>query len=195
MQDTQEADQVIEIDTSRYVGIWYRFLARILDGIFLSIIGSPFLVIMTVIAYRAGVTSSNGELTNLDTIRYSPRQSLVIGLCSLAYVVLTGLYFVLLNSSKLQGSLGKRILGFKIVDEHGERLTRGKALTRYLASDGLGVPYSLLGNSTNPLAKNIAGFFGFIYGVYFITDASIGGADPRKQTLHDRLAKTFVVRR
>jgi uncharacterized RDD family membrane protein YckC len=171
--------------------MWVRFGARFLDGVFLSIIGSPLLIVIAVIAFKAGL-DANGVSS---AVRYTPSQSLLIGLCSLLYVILTVVYYTVFNASKLQGTLGKRVIGIKIIDEHGNRLTYGRSVTRFLASDGLGIPYSLLSNSTNGFAKGISAVFGFLYSVYLIVDASIGGSDPKKQTLHDRIAKTFVIYR
>lgn len=176
----------------RPVGVWYRFLARFLDGIFLGIIGSPLLLVVFFIAFRASIDATNN---NLDKITYTPQQSMVIGLCSLGYLIITICYQVFLTSSKLQGTLAKRILGIKVVDESGSRISAGRAFTRYLATDGLGVPYSLLGNSTNALGKGVASVFGFFAFIYTIIDASVGGGDLRKRTVHDRIAKTYVVYR
>lgn len=186
------APQPVPIEGPQYVGVWYRFLARILDGVFLSIIGSPFLGVIFILAFKAGLDAGRvGE----DTVKYTSRQSLIIGACSLAYLIITILYHVIFNSSKMQGTLGKRILGIKITDTNGARISFGRAFKRFLMSDGIGIPSSLLGNSTNVAAKGVSAVFGFLSLVYAIVDASIGGSDQKKQTIHDKVAGTFVVRR
>jgi len=181
-----------ETDSPRYVGVWYRFLARILDGMILGFVGSPFLVTIFFITFKAGLDAGNN---GIDTAKLTTQQSLIIGLCSLAYLIITICYQVFFASSKMQGTLGKRILGIKIVDEKGGRITISRAFTRYIATDGLGIPSSLLSNTTNSIGRGIATFFGFLSFVYVIIDASVGGSDSRKRTVHDRIAKTFVVYR
>jgi uncharacterized RDD family membrane protein YckC len=176
----------------RPVGVWFRFLARMLDSFVIGFIGSPFLGVIIFISFRAGLEAGK---YGTDSIKYTPKQSLVIGACSLAYLIITICYHVFLASSKMQGTIGKRILGFKIIDEKGGRISIGRAFTRYISTDGFGIPSSLLGNSTNSLGKGIAGVFGFLSVIYMIIDASVGGADIRKRTVHDRIAKTFVVYR
>ncbi len=42
------------------------------------------------------------------------------------------IYFVLLDSSKAQGTLGKQIVGLKIVNKDGERMSLPLALSRHL---------------------------------------------------------------
>lgn len=83
-------------------------------------------------------------------------------------LVVRGLYWVLLESSSLQATLGKKLLGMVVTDEIGHRLSPRQALVRYLGrlfcELTLGVGYLLL-------------LF-----------------DERRQGLHDRLARTFVLR-
>lgn len=190
--DPSVTPQPVAPEGPQYVGVWYRFLARILDGVFLSIIGSPFLGVIFIIAFRAGLDASRA---GSDAVRYTSQQSLIIGACSLAYLLITTLYYIIFNSSKMQGTLGKRILGIKITDTNGSRISFGRATKRYLMSDAIGIPSSLLGNSTNMVAKGISGIFGALSFIYIIVDASIGGSDLKKQTIHDKVAGTFVVRR
>lgn len=84
-----------------YAGFWRRFLAILIDGLFLSVAG-----------YLIGVLLGN------DT-------SNVIG------VVIGWLYFALMESSSNQGTLGKMAIGIKVTDLNGNKLTFGRATGRY----------------------------------------------------------------
>lgn len=78
------------------------------------------------------------------------------------------LYFAGMNSSSWQASVGKRALGMKIVGRDGERISFTRASVRFFAEY-----LSLL-----PL------FIGFF----------MAGWTQRKQSLHDLIVKTYVVR-
>ncbi|MBL4952208.1 RDD family protein [Neobacillus sp. YIM B02564] len=140
-----------------YGGILQRFLANILDSIILSI---PFGVLFSVFAGNSTKALENGDFAGY------------IGAVSLYFLVstaLTILYFAGTYSSKMQASIGKRILKLKVVDVSGNRIGFGKSLIRCLVQCILS-PILMIGY--------IVAFF-----------------NPQKQTLHDKLAKTYVIKR
>jgi uncharacterized RDD family membrane protein YckC len=53
---------------------------------------------------------------------------------SVAYVVIAGAYFVLCESSAWQATLGKRLIGIKVIDASGKRIDPGRALGRFFAA-------------------------------------------------------------
>lgn len=53
---------------------------------------------------------------------------------SLAYVVLGGAYFALCESSRWQATLGKRLLGIRVTDASGARISCARALGRFFAA-------------------------------------------------------------
>ena len=73
------------------------------------------------------------------------------------------LYNVIADSSKTQGTIGKKLMDIKVTDEHGARLTTGTALIRNLAKIisniplGLGYLYCLLNKKQQCLHDIIAG--------------------------------------
>lgn len=79
------------------------------------------------------------------------------------------LYYALLESSASQATLGKRALGIKVTDLYGERVSFGRALGRLFA---------------HVLSSLIVGF-GFVMALF----------TERRQTLHDKIAGTLVVKR
>jgi len=73
-----------------------------------------------------------------------------------------------LTSSSLQATLGKKILGLKVVDLNGNQISFGKATGRFLASI----------------------LSGLILGIGYLMVAF----NPKKQGLHDQIAGTYVVK-
>lgn len=84
----------------------------------------------------------------------------------LIMLVISVLYYGLLTASKMQGTLGKKILGLKVVNEQGGRVSAGQGLGRYFA-------YILSG---------IIFYIGFIMIAF-----------GEKKGLHDFICKTRVV--
>lgn len=89
--------------------------------------------------------------------------SLVIG------IITATTYHVLLESSKLQATLGKLLLGIVVTDLQGKRITSRRALVRHLS-------------------KYASAFsLGIGYLMYF--------ASKRRQCLHDAISKCVIVQR
>ncbi len=80
----------------------------------------------------------------------------------------TWLYDALLTSSSWQGTVGKRVLGLKVTDEAGNRISFGRATGRFFAM----------------ILSGMILYIGFFM---------IGFTD-RKRGLHDMLAGTLVMK-
>ena len=93
----------------------------------------------------------------------------IMGMMYVAMLVINWLYYALMESSKNRATLGKMAVGIVVVNENGERISFSKATGRYFA-------------------KILSGL---LLGIGFIMAAF----DQRKQSLHDRLAKTVVINR
>jgi len=78
------------------------------------------------------------------------------------------LYFSLMHSSSWQATLGKRALGLKVTGMNGQRITFINATGRYFAS----------------YISTIILLIGYLMMLW----------DDKNQTLHDKLAKTLVVK-
>lgn len=126
-----------------YAGFWIRVVAALIDAVVL------FVIQFTLSLFLIGL-GDEGIATNLVSI--------LIGL----------MYAAGLESSNWQGTLGKKILGLKVCDEHGDRISFGRAAGRHFG-------------------KVLSGcllFIGFLMVAF----------SERKQGLHDYIAKTLVVR-
>lgn len=133
-----------------YGGFWKRLGAAILDSIVLSFI----------LMLWGGLIAVLGLMLP-DYIAAFLQEA-----CSFIIVLL---YFPLWESSSSQGSIGKQILGMKVVGEDGERLSFWRALGRFAAK---GLSYIILW----------IGFFMIAF-------------TEKKQGLHDFIANTYVVDR
>ena len=144
-----------------YVGFWRRLAAVIIDLLVLLI---PYVVVWVI----AIVIFGNG------TGGY-----VVAGIVS---YVLEGFYYMMMETSHHQGTLGKKAIGAKVTDENGRPITPDQALTRYVVKE---IPSILA----------IIPFFltGWIALLVLVAWAIILGASKRKQGLHDQIAKTLVV--
>ena len=88
-------------------------------------------------------------------------------LLQLLGVVAFWLYYALMESSSRQATLGKMVMGLKVVGEQGQRITFWHATGRTFAK----------------IVSAMTIYIGFL----------IAGATRRKQALHDMIASTFVV--
>ncbi len=138
-----------------YAGFWRRAVAAIID---LFLLG--FLQAIIMVAVIAGMTF--GESSEQTAV------ILTVAL-NLAIFVAMWLYFALMESSKLQATIGKMIIGVVVSDLDGNRISFGRASGRYF---GKAVSTVIL-----MIGYMMAGWTG------------------RKQALHDIMAKCLVIRK
>jgi uncharacterized RDD family membrane protein YckC len=126
----------------QYAGFWKRVGASLLDGII-------FAIPLGIISGLIFGFNNNGGGSNL-------------------FEFIAGfLYKALMESSSNQGTLGKMIVGIKVTDLNGDRLSFGRATGRYFASI----------------------LSGLMCGIGFM----MAGWTSKKQALHDMIAGTLVV--
>lgn len=95
--------------------------------------------------------------------------SLIVIIPSCFFPIVSGwLYFALMQSSDQQATVGQNVMKIRVLDCAGEKVTFGQASGRYFAGILSGM-------------MMLIGYF-----MFFWTD--------KKQTLHDNLAETIVVR-
>ena len=124
-----------------YASFWIRFAAIFIDALILSVTESLAVYIFF------------GSRMDSDFNTFS--------------LILGWLYFAGMESSSNMGTIGKIIMGIKVVNEQGERISFLNATGRYFAKI---ISAAIL-------------FIGFIMAAY----------DVNRQALHDKLAKTFVI--
>lgn len=132
-----------------YVGFWMRVIAYIIDSIILE-------VVLFVIAFLISMSSGEPVVMAMG----GPLMS-IIGL------VLGLGYWSVMESSAKQATIGKMIIGAKVTDEAGNRISFMRALGRTVAK----------------ILSTIILLIGFIMVAF----------TGKKQGLHDKLAGTVVV--
>jgi len=174
MADKETMGPAASNERFEYASFWRRTFAVIVDT----------LLIFILFAYTGrhllppaspGEPFKTAEDYYSDRISYEERDQLhrkILAEAKTGYVVLTamfGLYYVIAEISPLDGTLGKRLLGIRVADLNGRRLTLGRAVGRFLGrwlSAG-------------------------IWQIGFLMAAFTS----RKQGLHDILAGALVLRR
>lgn len=162
----------------KYAGFWIRFVAYLLDSF---IIGIPAtILIFVVLFYMVGSTVGFEALSNpafLDSTYVEAEISdqeavslLLAYLLSILFsLILTIIYFAGMHASKWQATIGKKAFGLVVTDLFGNRITFWRGLGRYLAMTFLS---SIL-------------MIGYIVAAF----------TEKKQSLHDLIAGTFVLRK
>jgi len=90
------------------------------------------------------------------------------GLGFLLGTLIQWLWFTIAESSKWQATIGKKLVGLKVTDENGKRISFGKANGRYWSK----------------IISTLILFIGFFMIAF----------TKKKQGLHDKIAGTLVVR-
>ena len=132
-----------------YGGFWIRVLAYLIDGILLTIVYG-------IVARLLGI-----DIFESDWRHYDP-------LGNLLSLVIGWLYFALLESSERGATVGKMVMGLRVVTSDGQRLSFMNATGRYFAK----------------ILSAIILCIGFIMVAF--TD--------KKRGLHDIIAGTLVIK-
>lgn len=150
-----------------YAGFWLRFVAVFLDSLLFSLISVPLsLFFMTTIAAKF-LQVGDWEGGDLPLEVVLPILPFIV-LLGLLLTVLWYSYFAVLESSEWQASIGKKVMGLKVTDLNGNRLTFGRAAGRAFGK--------AITDMTFTIGYLIAGF------------------TQKKQALHDILADCLVLR-
>ncbi len=159
----------------QYGGFWIRFVAYIVDGL---IIGIPMSVIVGIViaVFGAGSLATLSSLPNNPDPEQVRTQVIPLVIAFLgAYalfiagsIVITWLYFAMMESSERQATFGKAIFNMRVTDANGNRLSFAHASGRFFAK--------IINNMTCGIGWILAGF------------------TEKKQGLHDLIAGTVVIR-
>lgn len=148
----------------KYAGFWKRTFAFMIDGILLSFVVWIIGSLLSPFTY-VFMTASLGELPEQDILTAGAVGSIM--LYNMAGFVVNWLYFCIFESSSWQATIGKKLLNIKVVDEKMGRITFLRATGRYF------------GKSLSILTLGI----GYM----------MAGWTNKKQALHDKIAKTYVI--
>src|SRR5262249_34127583 len=145
-----------------YGGFWIRLLAVVIDGIIVRIATIPFVALLGVFGVLHHPNVFRGRVDESDVMVLAAGSATRIPI----RLAISWLYEALLTSSTWQGTVGKKMLSLKVIDEAGNRISFLRATGRHFAEYYLS---SIL-------------LIGFIMAAF--TD--------RKRALHDFIAGTLV---
>ena len=159
-----------------YAGFWRRLCAHIIDMVLLVFVLTMVDVVVAVVFHvQFGAVGSTTTSIPGQGFHHPPRldppvtaAAMIAGLSMYLFgVIVSWLYYAGMESSAMQATLGKNMLGIRVVDEDGRRIGFLRATGRYYLK----------------IFSSLILFGGFI--MIAFTD--------RKQALHDKMASTLVV--
>jgi uncharacterized RDD family membrane protein YckC len=148
-----------------YGGFWIRVLAMFIDSAVLGVVTVP----ITILLAGASMASIASMGDNPDPARVF---ALIFSLFAIFLPLIVGLgwlYEALTTSGSWQATLGKHIVGLKVTDLAGNRISFGRATGRHFAK----------------ILSNMCLYIGFIMVAF----------TERKQGLHDMIAGTLVMKK
>ncbi len=139
-----------------YAGFWIRFLAYFIDSLLTTVVLLALGTVLGVLIVASGA-EENGEML-----------ALAQAMLRIVSIIVGWIYFSWLESSPWQGTLGKKMLGLRVTDLNGNRISFGKASGRYFGK----------------ILSGLILLIGFVMVAF----------TEKKQALHDQLAGTLVVK-
>lgn len=156
--------------TCDYAGFWLRVAAHLLDHLLLAVALLAAFVLLGVVLgiamVAAGQTAQPPVPAEQLQIRFLTGVLTLLTYLALAIAYLA--YFVLMESSSRQATLGKIALGLKVTNIDGLRIS----------------PEQAAGRTLGRLVTNLTCLLGYVMVAF----------TARKQTLHDMMADTVVVK-
>ena len=139
-----------------YAGFWWRVLAYLIDGVIFSVVFFPLGIMVGVALVSSGADESSPILPGIKITLNG-------------FELLVGwLYHAFLESSPWQGTIGKKIVGLRVTDLNGNRISFARATGRYFGA----------------VLSAMICFVGFLMVAF----------TEKKQGLHDLLAGTLVLK-
>lgn len=140
-----------------YAGLWRRAAAYLLDSVVLGFVVAIF--ILGPLMQRAGISPENPWVLLTGTSRQIVAMNLLATMAS-------WLYWALLESSRWQATLGKKLMGIEVTDLEGRRISFARASGRYFGK----------------IVSALTFFMGF----------AMAGFTEKRQALHDIMTGCLV---
>lgn len=160
--DVAAAEQAVHGRTVVDAGFWKRAAALLIDAFIITAINYALLI-------AAALALGIGAMSVFTGAGASSTGTLMMALGYLIYPVISALYYVTMESSARQATLGKMAIGIKVANRTGGRMSRGNALGRWVSH----------------LLCYFTLYIGYVVAAF----------TERKQGLHDMVAGTYVVDR
>lgn len=194
-----------------FVGFWWRTLSSSLDYLVKIIPSYLFMIPYYVAAAAVGTSLESGDMNLEESIGMIITAG-VGGLANLAFSVFYETWMV----GKYQATLGKMIIGAKVVNPDGSRITYKKAFLRWLAKKplnnaivwapsaiGFAVVIAAIGAASSQSDAGAMMVMSVLVGIFVFAGLLVlcsgiywmAAFDAQKRALHDRVAGTRVIKK
>ena len=143
-----------------YGGFWERFLAYFIDSI---VIGLGSILVLFAIAILIGI------YWGIMDMNVEESEGFFTVLYYILAILSTWLYYTIMESSKIQATLGKKVCNLVVTDSSGNRITFARANARFWSK--------------------------MISGAIFAIGYIMAAFTEKHQALHDMIADTLVVKK
>jgi uncharacterized RDD family membrane protein YckC len=160
----------MENKNENYAGFWIRFVAFLIDSVIINTI--MWVLIFPLLGAIGMSFATLEELENLDQLDIDavlPIVLSVIPAITIVNLLITWLYYALLQSGPRQATVGKMAIGVIVIDADGGRMSFARASLRYFSK--------IISSAIMMIGYIMAGF------------------TAKKQALHDIIANTYVVKK
>jgi uncharacterized RDD family membrane protein YckC len=160
----------MENKIENYAGFWIRFLAYVIDNMAVGTI--VWLLVFPALGALGLQLISPEDLGDLQTMDPEITWAIILSVVpaiSAVYLLVTWMYYALLQSSARQATIGKMALNLVVVDINGGRLTFARASLRFFSK--------------------------IISSAIFMIGYIMAAFTEKNQALHDIIANTYVVRK
>ncbi|MBD2480905.1 RDD family protein [Planktothrix sp. FACHB-1365] len=167
--------------TTGYAGFEKRFVALLIDTIIFIFIG--FIIV--------GRSPSELQQPNAELAMYL-----------ILMQIIGWIYYAILESSSIQGTLGKRVVGIIVTNLQGNQISFGKATARYFAKSACFVFWiaaAFMAVMTPSTSASDSPYY-YLSIALFVIGLLVGivgylmaGYTPEKQALHDIIARCYIV--
>jgi uncharacterized RDD family membrane protein YckC len=149
----------------RYAGFWIRFLARLIDGVILGV-ANAIIRIPLIAMLGMGMGFGRGFPRFGLGVLFAPAAIGLFGFTIFISIAIAAAYEVYFVSTR-GGTIGKLVLGLKIIRVDGSRVPPALALGRYFAQ--------------------------WLSGAILMIGYIMAGFDSQKRALHDYICQTRVI--
>jgi uncharacterized RDD family membrane protein YckC len=151
-----------QIAPTQYAGFWIRVVAWLIDAVILSIVNGVIGAF-----FGGGISALIKPGQDASTVNFAALFA-AMGTMILVTLAIQFVYHAYLESSEKQATIGKMVLGLKVTDLNGQRISFARASGRFFSK----------------LISSLVLCIGYIMVAF----------TEKKQGLHDMIASTLVVR-
>src|SRR3954466_2764103 len=120
----------VQTAPTQYAGFWLRVVAAIIDGVLLGVVNSVIGAF-----FGGGIGAIATQIKPGEEVSSATIAALVgaLGTMILITVAIQFVYHAYLESSEKQATVGKMVVGLKVTDLNGQRISFGKASARFFS--------------------------------------------------------------